>query len=139
VTGEYFLPRLFISHSRKDNIDALAFQCWLMTNGWSEEDVFIDLHGIGEGERWRETLVKANVACEALPYLASPASLGSTTDYPRGDEIGRDKANCKDCGRRWDGMKTSALGTKINTTSTRPLAVQASTPRRLAVSESVER
>jgi hypothetical protein len=27
------------------------------------------------GERWRETLVKANVACEALLYLASPEAL----------------------------------------------------------------
>src|SRR6516162_10381850 len=29
------------------------------------------------GERWRETLVKANVACEALIFLASPESLAS--------------------------------------------------------------
>jgi hypothetical protein len=29
------------------------------------------------GEKWRETLVKANVACEALLFLASPESLAS--------------------------------------------------------------
>jgi formylglycine-generating enzyme required for sulfatase activity len=71
------VPRLFISHSSKDNVEALAFQRWLMANGWSEEDVFIDLHGIGAGERWRETLRKANTSCEAVILLASPHSLDS--------------------------------------------------------------
>jgi hypothetical protein len=51
--------------------------CWLLADGWSRDDVFIDLHGIGAEERWRETLVKANVSCEALLYLASPHSLES--------------------------------------------------------------
>ena len=41
------VPRLFISHSSKDNVSALAFQRWLVANGWASEDVFIDLHGIG--------------------------------------------------------------------------------------------
>jgi formylglycine-generating enzyme required for sulfatase activity len=68
---------LFISHSNKDTIAALAFQRWLIDKGWGEDDVFIDLHGIGAGENWREALVKANVACDALLYLASPESLDS--------------------------------------------------------------
>jgi formylglycine-generating enzyme required for sulfatase activity len=71
------LPRLFISHTSKDNIHALAFQHWLELKGWSKDDVFIDLHGMQAGEKWRETLVKANVACEALLFLASPESLAS--------------------------------------------------------------
>jgi conflict system STAND superfamily ATPase/TIR domain-containing protein len=71
------LPRLFISHSSKDNVQALAFQNWLAANGWPREDVFIDLHGIGAGERWRETLRKANHQCEAVVLLASPDSLES--------------------------------------------------------------
>jgi formylglycine-generating enzyme required for sulfatase activity len=71
------MPRLFISHSSKDNVDALAFRRWLVANGWAESDVFIDLHGIGAGERWRERLRKANAACEAVVLLASPNSLGS--------------------------------------------------------------
>jgi len=68
---------LFISHSSKDNVEALAFQRWLTAAGWSEEDVFIDLHGIGAGERWRDMLCKANAACEAVILLASPDSLES--------------------------------------------------------------
>ena len=71
------MPRLFISHSSKDNVEALAFRRWLVANGWAEADVFIDLHGIGAGERWRETLRKANTTCEAVVLLASPNSLGS--------------------------------------------------------------
>ena len=71
------MPRLFISHSNKDCIHALAFQRWLELKGWSRDDVFIDLHDMQAGERWRETLVKANVACEALLFLASPESLAS--------------------------------------------------------------
>ena len=71
------MPRLFISHSSKDNIEALAVQRWLELKGWSKEDVFIDLHDMRAGEKWRDTLVKANVACQALLYLASDDSLGS--------------------------------------------------------------
>jgi formylglycine-generating enzyme required for sulfatase activity len=71
------MPRLFISHSSVDNALALAFQRWLVANGWSQEDVFIDLHGIGAGERWRETLRRANTACEAVILLASPDALDS--------------------------------------------------------------
>ncbi len=71
------MPRLFISHSSKDNIQALAFQRWLMGKGWGEDDVFIDLHDMQAGEKWRETLVKTNVACDALLFLASPEALDS--------------------------------------------------------------
>jgi len=71
------VPRLFISHSSKDNIQALAFQRWLMGKGWGQDDIFIDLHDMQAGEKWRETLVKANVACDALLFLASPEALGS--------------------------------------------------------------
>jgi hypothetical protein len=71
------VARLFISHSSRDNVYALAFRSWLAANGWDRDDVFIDLHDIGAGERWRETLRKANAACEAVILLASPDSLGS--------------------------------------------------------------
>lgn len=71
------MPRLFISHSSKDNIQALAFQRWLEAAGWTKNDVFLDLHGIGAGERWRDTLRKANASCEAVILLASPDSLDS--------------------------------------------------------------
>ncbi|MGH6815974.1 MAG: toll/interleukin-1 receptor domain-containing protein [Hyphomicrobiaceae bacterium] len=70
------MARLFISHSNHDKIHAVAFQNWLAANGWDKGDIFID-HDIGAGERWRESLRKANASCEAVILLASPESLGS--------------------------------------------------------------
>ena len=71
------MPRLFISHSSEDNAVALAFRQWLVTNGWAESDVFIDLHDLRAGARWRAELRKANTACEAVLLLASPEALDS--------------------------------------------------------------
>src|SRR5262245_42978446 len=72
------MPRLFISHSSKDNFEAIAFAEWLVREGWSEQDIFLDLHNIGAGARWKEALAKANERCEAVVLLASPESLAST-------------------------------------------------------------
>ncbi len=71
------MSRLFISHSSKDNVAAIAFKQWLGANGWTDEDVFLDLDAIGAGERWKEALRKANARCEAVILLASPDSLAS--------------------------------------------------------------
>ena len=72
------MARLFISHSGRENFEALAFRDWLISEGWAQSDIFIDLHGIGAGERWKDALAKANERCEAVVLLASPASLAST-------------------------------------------------------------
>lgn len=71
------MARLFISHSSVDNVRALAFVNWLTANGWNKDDIFVDLHDIGAGHRWRETLRKANRSCEAVILLASPEALDS--------------------------------------------------------------
>jgi formylglycine-generating enzyme required for sulfatase activity len=71
------LPRLFISHSSKDNVPAKAFKLWLGKNGWPDEDVFLDVDDIDAGERWKEALLTANLQCEAIILLASPEALSS--------------------------------------------------------------
>jgi hypothetical protein len=71
------LSRLFISHSSKDNVSAIAFKQWLGANNWPDEDVFLDLDSIGAGERWKEALRNANARCEAIILLASPDALSS--------------------------------------------------------------
>ena len=38
------MARLFISHSSKDNFEAIAFAEWLVREGWSEQDILLDLH-----------------------------------------------------------------------------------------------
>ncbi len=71
------MSRLFVSHSSADNTSAIAFKRWLVANGWSDEDVFLDLDNIGAGERWKDALRKAHTRCEAIVLLASPDSLSS--------------------------------------------------------------
>ena len=71
------MSRLFISHSSKDNAAAIAFKQWLGASGWPQEDVYLDLDSIGAGERWKESLNKANARCEAVVLLASPDALAS--------------------------------------------------------------
>jgi hypothetical protein len=60
------LPRLFISHSNKDSIHALAFQRWLELKGWSRDDVFI----VGTRDlrcgRAKRVLAETNSACSNL-------------------------------------------------------------------------
>lgn len=56
-------------------------QQWLIAEGWAKDDVFLDLHGIGAGARWKEALAKANERCEAVLFLVSPHSLASTECY----------------------------------------------------------
>jgi formylglycine-generating enzyme required for sulfatase activity len=36
--------------------------------------------------------------------------VGSTTQYPWGDEIGKNNANCDGCGSQWDNKQTAPVG-----------------------------
>ena len=38
------------------------------------------------------------------------ARAGSETAYSWGDEIGKNRANCEECGSRWDGKQTAPVG-----------------------------
>ena len=38
------------------------------------------------------------------------ARAGSTTEYPWGDELGKNNADCHGCGSRWDGKGTAPVG-----------------------------
>jgi hypothetical protein len=71
------MSRLFLSHSSKDNVAAVAFKQWLGAIGWSGEDVYLDVDSIGAGERWKDALNKASARCEAVVLLASPDALSS--------------------------------------------------------------
>ena len=71
------MSRLFISHSSKDSVAAVAFKQWLGKNGWAKDDVFLDVDDIGAGERWKEALRKGKFRCEAIILLASPEALDS--------------------------------------------------------------
>lgn len=64
------MSRIFLSHSSKDNYEAIALKNWLAAQGW--DDVFLDLdpdRGIAAGERWERALYAAATRCEAVIFL----------------------------------------------------------------------
>jgi WD40 repeat protein len=69
------LPRLFISHSSKNDDWAIALKDWLVREGWSaSDDIFLDLdpdRGIAAGQRWVHSLEDAATRCEAVLFLVS--------------------------------------------------------------------
>jgi hypothetical protein len=92
-SSESVLSRLFISHSSKDDVAAIAFKQWLGANGWHDEDVFLDVEDIGGGERWKEALRKAHARCEAVVLLASPEALSSPeclTEIRKAEDFGKE-------------------------------------------------
>ena len=72
------MSRIFLSHSAKDNFEAIALRDWLASEGW--KDVFLDLdseRGIAAGERWERALHAAANRCEAVIFLVSENWLAS--------------------------------------------------------------
>jgi len=69
------VPRLFISHSSRNDDWAIALRDWLVREGWSgPDDIFLDLdpdHGLAVGERWARALEDAATRCEAVLFLVS--------------------------------------------------------------------
>ncbi|MDH6247946.1 WD40 repeat protein, partial [Mycobacterium sp. OTB74] len=75
------MMRVFLSHSSRDNRQAMAVKAWLIEHepGLAEE-IFLDLDprtGIRPGERWKQALNKANTRCEAVICLLSKHWLNS--------------------------------------------------------------
>ncbi|WP_345344515.1 TIR domain-containing protein [Rhodococcus olei] len=69
------MSRIFLSHSSRDNRQAIALGLWLTERdpGLADE-IFLDLDrhtGIPVGVRWKEALQRANARCEAVICLLS--------------------------------------------------------------------
>jgi WD40 repeat protein len=63
---------IFISHSSRNNSQAVEVRDWLRANGW--RDTFLDLdpaHGLAPGQRWQEELKRAGERCAAVVVLIS--------------------------------------------------------------------
>ena len=72
------MSRIFLSHSSKDNFEAIALRDWLASEGW--QDVFLDLdpeRGIAAGQRWERALHDAASRCEAVIFVVSANWLAS--------------------------------------------------------------
>jgi WD40 repeat protein len=82
------MPRIFLSHSSRDNRQAIALRQWLIDqNPPLDNEIFLDLHrdsGIRAGVRWKDALRQASTRCEAVICLLSPhweASSECRTEY----------------------------------------------------------
>src|SRR5579859_4490929 len=82
------MPRIFLSHSSRDNRPAIALRQWLIDqNPPLDNEIFLDLHrdsGIRAGVRWKDALRQASTRCEAVICLLSPhweASSECRTEY----------------------------------------------------------
>jgi hypothetical protein len=72
------MSRIFLSHSSKNNAEALALREWLARQGW--HDVFLDIdpeRGLVAADRWQQALRSAIGRCKAVIYLISDAWLDS--------------------------------------------------------------
>jgi WD40 repeat protein len=69
------LSRIFISHSSKDDREAIALKRWLVLHDRRlRDEIFLDLDrhgGIPAGVRWKDALKQANSRCEAVICLLS--------------------------------------------------------------------
>jgi hypothetical protein len=67
------MSRIFLSHSSRDEREAIALKQWLKDQGW--DDVFLDVdpeRGLVAGERWQNALKQAADRCEAVVFIVSP-------------------------------------------------------------------
>jgi WD40 repeat protein len=88
------MPRIFLSHSSKDNRETQALLQWLAEQDPSlERDIFADLKGMQGGEEWQETLRLKLAGCESVLFLLS-------RNWQRSRECHYEYRSAKDLGRR---------------------------------------
>ncbi|MBP1817758.1 TIR domain-containing protein [Mycobacterium sp. OAE908] len=75
------MSRIFLSHSSRDNRQAIALRQWLIgQDARLADEIFLDLDasaGIRTGTRWKEALRQASTRCEAVICLLSDNWLSS--------------------------------------------------------------
>ncbi len=90
------MPRIFLSHSSKDNTEATALRQWLIDQRPElVNEIFLDIAqdtGLAPGQRWKDALRQANQRCEAVICLVSH-SWGSSpeckTEYRTAETLGK--------------------------------------------------
>lgn len=74
-SGGERMSRIFLSHSSKQNVQAIAFKKWLEgENAQFASDVFLDIDpvtGLRPGEDWQDALDRAGDLCRSVIYLWS--------------------------------------------------------------------
>jgi hypothetical protein len=90
------MSRVFLSHSSRDTLQAVALKRWLVEQDLSlEGEIFLDLDpvtGIQPGERWKEALRRSNARCEAVICLLSrdwEASAECRTEFRTAESLNK--------------------------------------------------
>ncbi|NMR28105.1 nSTAND1 domain-containing NTPase [Crystallibacter degradans] len=90
------MSRVFLSHSSRDSLQAIALKRWLVEQvPGLEDEIFLDLDpytGIAPGERWKEALRRANERCEVVICLISAhweSSRECLTEYRTAENLGK--------------------------------------------------
>lgn len=70
------MPGVFLSHSSKNNQEALRLQSWLVESGWREDQIFLDVSDLKSGDEWRAVLNAladrdAVIVCLSDEWIAS--------------------------------------------------------------------
>jgi WD40 repeat protein len=106
------VSRIFVSHSSKDNRQAVALQAWLIAQDPPlANEIFLDTDphtGLKPGVKWKNELVSANSRCEAVICLLSKnweSSAECLAEYRTAENMGKQIL----CGRLEDrtGRHTS--------------------------------
>jgi WD40 repeat protein len=90
------VSRIFLSHSSRDNRQAIALVQWLSdVRPELATEIFIDIGaetGLRAGQRWKEALRQANDRCEAVICLLSrnwESSTNCKTEYLTAENLGK--------------------------------------------------
>jgi hypothetical protein len=90
------MSRVFLSHSSRDTLQAIALKRWLAEQDPSlEGEIFLDFDpvtGIQPGERWKEALRRSNARCEAVICLLSrewEASAECRTEFRTAESLNK--------------------------------------------------
>ncbi|OBH95466.1 TIR domain-containing protein [Mycobacterium sp. E2733] len=90
------MSRIFLSHSSKDNRQAVALKQWLVDQRPElANEIFLDIDagsGLRVGARWKGQLFESNSRCEAVLCLVSAAWDGShecRTEYRTAEGLGK--------------------------------------------------
>jgi WD40 repeat protein len=90
------MPRVFLSHSRKNNREAVALKVWLSERRPElADEIYLDIDpntGMELGERWKGQLFRNNSRCETMICLLSKdweASPECKTEYRTAEGFGK--------------------------------------------------
>src|SRR6185312_8111747 len=90
------MSRVFLSHSSRDNRQAMALRAWLIKQDPPlANEIFLDTDpdtGLRPGERWKNQLISVNSRCEAVICLLSKnweSSPECRTEYRTAENMGK--------------------------------------------------